>query len=152
MNNIKNGFTLIELMVTIAIVAILTAVAYPSYQNSVCKTVRKSAQGDLLDLTQSLERFYTVNNFSYEGALLTTNGAGENVIGINFAPSDRSANRAAYNISLETEKDSFRLIALADGPGACDSHGMLQITSNGSRSEDKNFDGAFGGADEDNWD
>ncbi|HDY84707.1 MAG TPA: prepilin-type N-terminal cleavage/methylation domain-containing protein, partial [Methylophaga sp.] len=36
----KNGFTLIELMITVAIVAILAAIAYPSYQDSVRKTKR----------------------------------------------------------------------------------------------------------------
>ena len=56
-----SGFTLIELMIVVAIVAILAAVAYPSYQQSVTKTRRTSAQACLVEMAQFMERFYTTN-------------------------------------------------------------------------------------------
>ena len=55
------GFTLIEVMVVVAIVGILAAVAYPSYIQSVTKTRRTSAQGCMLEMAQFMERFYTTN-------------------------------------------------------------------------------------------
>lgn len=55
------GFTLIELMIVVAIVAILAAIAYPSYQEHVIKSRRATAQTCLLELAQFMERFYTTN-------------------------------------------------------------------------------------------
>jgi len=56
------GFTLIELMIVIAIVGILAAIAYPSYQDSVRKARRGSAQANLVELTSYMERKFTENN------------------------------------------------------------------------------------------
>ncbi len=58
----SGGFTLIELMIVVAIVAILAAIAYPSYQDSVRKSRRADAKAVMLEATQWMERFFTVNN------------------------------------------------------------------------------------------
>lgn len=55
------GFTLIELMITVAIVAILAAIAYPLYQNQVMETRRSIAAVCLTEVSQFMERFYTTN-------------------------------------------------------------------------------------------
>ena len=67
------GFTLIELMITVAIVAILAAIAYPSYVNSVQKSRRTSARNALLDLASREARFYSTNN-TYSAAMATDLG------------------------------------------------------------------------------
>jgi len=56
------GFTLIELMVTVAIVAILSAIAYPAYTQYILKSRRTDAKNALLDLAARQERFYSLNN------------------------------------------------------------------------------------------
>lgn len=56
------GFSLIEIMVVVAIIAIIAAIAYPSYQKHVIKTKRVSAQGDMLDIANSLQRYKTINS------------------------------------------------------------------------------------------
>lgn len=64
------GFTLIELMVVVAIVAILVSIALPSYQESVRKGRRGQAKADLVDVAQQAERYRTVNS-TYGGFTLT---------------------------------------------------------------------------------
>jgi len=56
------GFTLIELMIAVAIVGILAAIAYPSYIEHVRKTRRADAKAVVLELSQWMERFYTENS------------------------------------------------------------------------------------------
>lgn len=53
----SQGFTLIELMITVAIVAILAAVAYPSYEQYVRKGRRATAQATLLDVAARQQQF-----------------------------------------------------------------------------------------------
>lgn len=60
----KNGFTLIELMITVAIVAILVAIAYPSYTSFVQKSDRTDATQAISYTAQQLERCYS-QGFNY---------------------------------------------------------------------------------------
>jgi type IV pilus assembly protein PilE len=57
-NGMRNsgGFTLIEVMVTVAIIAILAAVAYPSYQNYIIRANRSAAQSFMLEVSSRQER------------------------------------------------------------------------------------------------
>ncbi|WP_346300248.1 type IV pilin protein [Halomonas sp. BM-2019] len=59
------GFTLIELMIAVAIVGILASIAYPSYTRYVTESRRAEAKVILMEVAAQLERCYTVNN-SYE--------------------------------------------------------------------------------------
>ena len=68
------GFTLIELMVTVAIVAILAAVAYPAYLDQIQKSRRAEGKAVLLQTVQNLERAYTLSN-SYASAVDSVVGA-----------------------------------------------------------------------------
>lgn len=63
------GFTLIELMVTVAIIAILAAIAYPSYSNHVTKTRRAAAAACAMEAAHFMERHHTTN-LTYSGAAL----------------------------------------------------------------------------------
>lgn len=61
------GFTLLELMIVVAIVAILSTIAYASYQDQVVKSRRSAAATCLQERAQFMERFYTTN-MTYVGA------------------------------------------------------------------------------------
>lgn len=59
--NIQNGFTLIELMIVVAIIGILTAVAVGFYGNSVIAANRTEARASLANIAGSLEKCRSLN-------------------------------------------------------------------------------------------
>ncbi|HBC58204.1 MAG TPA: hypothetical protein DCZ03_13680 [Gammaproteobacteria bacterium] len=66
-----NGFTLIELMITVAILAILMTIAVPAYQDYTTKSKRAEAKVTLMQEAQRLERLFSTTN-SYAGGATTT--------------------------------------------------------------------------------
>lgn len=64
------GFTLIELMIAVAIIGILAALAYPSYQNSVIKGNRASAKSFLMEVVQRQQQ-YLLDKRAYAGDVAT---------------------------------------------------------------------------------
>lgn len=70
----KKGFTLVELVITMAIIGILAAIAYPGYSAYVVRARRSDAQAALLDLASRMERYYSQRN-TYATATIGTGAA-----------------------------------------------------------------------------
>lgn len=64
----KRGFTLLELMITIGIIGILSAIAIPTYRNYVITAKRSEAQQNLVQLASRMENCFSLNN-TYTGCV-----------------------------------------------------------------------------------
>ncbi|WP_277874220.1 type IV pilin protein [Luteimonas cucumeris] len=118
------GFTLIELMVVVAVVAILASIALPSYQDSVRKSRRGQAKADLVELAQLLEREHTVRN-SYG------NDTTDYDIPFNQSPKTGTAH---YTIALSNQSaNTFTLTATPAGSQANDTCGNLTLNQAGAK-------------------
>lgn len=125
----NKGFSLVELMVVVAIIAILAAVAYPSYNNSVRKTARSTAQGDLADAAMAMER-HRAQNMTYVGATVgATFGQ--------FSPDTAtSAGTARYQLAFvagQPTATTFEIIATPLGDQAKTDNGVMKINNLGQR-------------------
>ncbi len=66
---LQHGFTLIEVMIVTVILAVLAAIALPSYQESIRKSRRADAKSALMAASQAMEKYYTERQ-TYVGATL----------------------------------------------------------------------------------
>lgn len=97
MRSAEGGFTLIELMIVIVVLGILTAIALPSYQDSVRKSRRADAKAALSQLAQFMERNYSIAQ-RYD-----TNSAGTAISTLlPFSASPVDTSPKYYNISFST--------------------------------------------------
>jgi len=69
----NRGFTLLEIMIVVAIIGVLAAVGYPSYQQSVKKAQCADGIDSLLSLSGRMEEFYNISD-SYNGATVGASG------------------------------------------------------------------------------
>lgn len=131
--SLQEGFSLIELMIVVAVVAILASIAVPSYRESVAKGRRAEVRAVLLEAGQWMERHYS-ENFRYD-----TNTAGTAVADL-FPASLRQSPRdtgGAYTLAVSAvTARSYTITAtpVAGGLMANDRCGGFQITNTGVRS------------------
>ncbi|MFO1433634.1 MAG: type IV pilin protein [Candidatus Competibacteraceae bacterium] len=127
------GFTLIELMMTVAIVAILAAVAYPSYVEHVYRSRRADAKATLTELAQWMERNYMLS-LKYD-----KNSQGNNIDNTSLQTPIQGRTVLNYYdfafVNNTLTATAFTLSATAKGSQAGDSKcKVLTLTSTGLKS------------------
>ncbi len=142
---IELGFSLIELMVVVAILGIVAAIAYPSYNSYILKGNRAEAQTALIDLLQQQERYFTQRNTYIE---FKTSSSGVTTPTVPFkAFSGDNIDNAKYLLSAEKcpatgggELDIQECVRLLATPRPLERDpegGILRITSTGFKDCDK---------------
>jgi len=129
--NKAKGFTLIELMVVVVIVAILAGIALPGYQEHVRKTRRAQGKADMLALTQRLERTYTTDR-DYTAATTICDQTIDSP----------SADKVYYQLTTECEASMFTITATPQGSQASDQCGTMTIDQLGTKTPNVGADGA----------
>lgn len=120
---LAQGFSLLEMMIVVAIIGILAAIAIPNYQSYQDRARRADAQADLVELAQWLERF-RINNNTYDADTLP------------FDQSPQSGSTVAYDLDLvaaETDDTAFQLRAVATGIQTRDRCHTMTLTQTGVR-------------------
>ena len=141
---VQKGFTLIELLIAVAIVGIISAVAYPSYLSSVTKSRRADAKAAMVGFAQAMERYYT-NNGTYTGAATGDADTGSPTIYSTTSPLDGSD--IYYNLTINSSSDSAYLLK-ADPVNSQDGDGMLTLSSTGLKGWDEDDSGDISSSEE----
>lgn len=143
------GFTLIEMMITVAIIGILAAIAYPSYTEHVAKGRRSEVKGTLLEASQWMERFYS-ENYRYDRNTAGTAITNTALFGGAFTQSPRTGT-AAYTLAINAPSTganagrSYTITATRTGAASNDRCGDFVIDQSGNRRV-INFNASFANA------
>lgn len=141
----KRGFTLVELMIVIAIVGVIASIAYPSYQGMINTTARSTAQGDLMSLATALER-HSVSNFTYLGAAAGGGNTGAPAVYASYSPATESVSNKKYDLKIDTVANNGLSYVISAVPVTSQSTagtGTLYMYSDGRKAWDKNNSGAI---------
>lgn len=141
------GFTLIEMMVVVAIMGIIAAVAIPAYTDHVRSGHRADAQAALVALAQHMERRYSENNSYCNSGTTNITTCGTDTTGDTGAPSLFSSTvpldggDAVYNLTIDSvTATSFTVKATRTAGGYMDGDecGNFSYSSTGQKTQDSN--------------
>lgn len=120
-----SGFTLIELMITVAIVGILVSIALPSYREYINRGKRAQARSEVLRAEGWLERFYTENNRYTNNA----NNSANTVFATRFGPIPNDGGPVNYNVTAVMTATTYTLTAAPAGSMVGDACGSYTKTN-----------------------
>ena len=125
----RRGFTLIELMIAVALVAILAAVALPSYTEYIKRSSRGAAQSELVELAAVQEKIF-LNSNAYASSV-TTAYSGSSTGGLGVTTGRSRDTR--YSFGTTVDGASFTLTATPESGSTQAGDGNLSIDAQGQR-------------------
>ena len=131
MKSTSRGFTLIELMIAVAIVAILTMIAYPSYTKYIIRTSREAAQSQLLQLATSQEKIF-LNSSAYSSSV-TNAYTGQASGGLGVASGKTNDGKYTLPAPSNLTATTFTLTASPVGGSTQAGDGNITINQSGIR-------------------
>ena len=130
--NRRRGFSLLELMIAVAIVGIIASIAYPSYMQYVTKSRRADAQAALVSFAGAMERFFTVNSTYVGTASGSVPAPPKSSVFPSEAPLDGSDKY--YDLKIAAVSSSgFSITAAPKNAQSGDSCGTLTLDHTGTR-------------------
>ena len=128
----RTGFSLIEVMIAMAIIALLTTIAFPSYQRYVTRSSRSAAQTELLELANLQEKIY-LNTNSYTVSV-TGDYNGRSDGGLGKTAGTTADGKYALSITPNAIPTQTYVITAAPVVGSSqDGDGDITISSDGTR-------------------
>lgn len=127
----NKGFTLIEVMVVVAIVAILAGVALPSYLNHLIRASRIQAQTEMLDMGSLEEKIYLNANAYTSNVTAAYDGKATGGLGKTSGKSKDA--RYTYSVSVGASSQSFVLTATPVAGTQQASDGNLSLSETGQK-------------------
>ena len=137
MNTHTRGFTLIEMLIVVALIGILSAIAIPSYNAYVLRSHRADAKNFLTSVAQRLEQ-----NYSLSGTYLRTQGAAAddvnnawiNSSGFGRVPTQGTVRyNIVFNGGAPADAVTYTLLAVPAGPQVNDTCGTLVLDQSGRK-------------------
>jgi type IV pilus assembly protein PilE len=125
------GFTLIEMMVVVAIVGILAAVAIPSYRNHIIRAARVQAQTELLELASLQEKIF-LNSNNYTSSV-TTAYSGTTAGGLGRTSGLTKDSRYTLSLDIAEPAQTFVLTATPASGTTQVGDGNLSVSESGRR-------------------
>ncbi|MBU3021862.1 type IV pilin protein [Aestuariibacter sp. A3R04] len=143
---LMSGFTLIELMVAVAIAGILISVGYPAYQGVIKSGYRKSAQSDLMAFAAAMERHHA-GNFTYKGAGAGGSDTGKPGVFASWSPASEPASEKRYNLTIVSATGVDYEIKASPVSGSTQAgDGDIYYFSDGRKGWDENNSGGLDGS------
>lgn len=131
----SHGFTLIEIMITVAIVGVLAAIALPSYASYIARARRADARTQLVQAGQFMQRFYVANdNYAQDRAGNTVLSQFPASLKQSPADSTKLYDLVIPPASLTASGFEIQMVPVAGGIMGNDSCGSFSLTSTGVRS------------------
>lgn len=128
MRRINRGFTLIEMMITLAILGVVLAIAIPSYKQYTIRNNRAAVQAEMMQIASALERYKT-RQLTYNGAKVTDLG----IYGSKTYPKNATSTSLLYTLILTPSANATSWVLKALPENTQYGDGALSLDSTGRR-------------------